>query len=240
MTNDHRKEVRTLPSDRNSTGPSFRYLGIAGGTAMLLGAWWRRGLGSALLALFGMGLLCRSLATPHSRARQKRIRWEHDHAHLEGTVSINRPAQEVYNFWRELVQLPKIMGFIDYIEPKGGDVTHWVAHGPDNRVVEWDAELIDDLPNHRLTWETLPGSDVHGWGTVTFESDPQRTVVVLAMNFEPSERHPEYATRQFLNNLKTFDISNSLRELKIFLETGNAVPPGDRGPRLPLEHETRQ
>ena len=46
--------------------------------------------------------------------------------------------------------------------------SHWVAKAPAGRKVEWDAEIINEIPGELIAWRTLPGSDVISAGSVHF------------------------------------------------------------------------
>src|SRR5690625_5829770 len=119
-----------------------------------------------ILSVAAAGRVYRYLARHHDKrlplsARQRAV-------HLNGSVNINKPAEEIYQFWRRFVDLPKVMTFLERVENKGGDVTHWVARGPLATRVQWDSEVTEDVPNGRIAWHSLEGSDVKTWGDVKF------------------------------------------------------------------------
>ena len=61
------------------------------------------------------------------------------------SVTVNRPRDEVYRFWRDLERLPSFMIHLESVKVAGGGRSHWVAKGPGS-TVEWDAEIVDDRP----------------------------------------------------------------------------------------------
>ena len=38
--------------------------------------------------------------------------------------------------------------------------SHWVAKAPGRRTVEWDAEIINEIPGELIGWRPLEGADV--------------------------------------------------------------------------------
>src|SRR4051812_9446905 len=65
---------------------------------------------------------------------------------IEHAVTVNRPAGEVYRFWRNLSQLPRFMEHLKEVRETGPGKSHWVARGALGVSVEWDAGLIEDRP----------------------------------------------------------------------------------------------
>jgi uncharacterized membrane protein len=84
-------------------------------------------------------------------------------------VTINRPVEDVFRFWRNFENLPRVMRHLELVQVQG-DRSHWVACGPMGWRVEWDAEIINDRPNEVIAWRSLEGSDVNTAGSVHFES----------------------------------------------------------------------
>src|SRR5579884_3502996 len=66
---------------------------------------------------------------------------------VEEVVTINRPAAELYRFWRNVEQLPRFMEYLESVRTIDQRRSHWVAKGPAGRRVEWDAEIINEIPD---------------------------------------------------------------------------------------------
>ena len=88
------------------------------------------------------------------------------------SVTIRRPRQEVYAFWRDLQNLPRFMVHLQDVQEMDGPRSHWVAHGPADRTIEWDAEIVDESAHERIAWRALPGADVAHEGVVRFQDAP--------------------------------------------------------------------
>src|SRR5690348_5742754 len=106
---------------------------------------------------------------------------------LEQIVTINRPAPELFRFWRNFEQLPTFMDHLVAVRQLDQRRSHWVAKAPAGRQVEWDAEIINEIPNELIGWRTLDGADVISAGSVRFV--PARggrgTRVRVRLQYEP-------------------------------------------------------
>src|SRR4051812_4448202 len=106
---------------------------------------------------------------------------------VEVAVTINKPHDELYRFWRQLENLPKFMAHLVSIHDLGNNRSHWVARSIRNRTVEWDAEVISDEVNELIGWRTLDGADVVSAGSVRFKptGHDNETYVQVHLQYEP-------------------------------------------------------
>ncbi len=80
------------------------------------------------------------------------------------SIRLENPVDEVYRFWARLENLPRFMRHLITVTDLGGGRSHWAARGPAGVTVEWDAEIINEIPNRVLAWRSLPGGDVTSAG----------------------------------------------------------------------------
>src|SRR4029453_1971994 len=92
--------------------------------------------------------------------------------HVTKSVTINRPREAVYQFWRDFANLPQFMAHVQSVVSIGDKRSHWVVAAPAGQTVEWDAEVVDDRPNELLAWRSLEGSDIRHEGSVRFDTAP--------------------------------------------------------------------
>ena len=105
-------------------------------------------------------------------------------------VEINAPAERAYAWWRGLTNLPQIFPDLESVQPRDGtQLTHWKARGPLGKTVEWDALIVEDVPNQKIAWKSVevPGSDsnVATSGVVRFDAKGATTGVEVAMDYDP-------------------------------------------------------
>ena len=76
-------------------------------------------------------------------------------------MTINRPREELFAFWRNFENLERVMEHVESVRCQDERRSHWrVRRGPD-KFVEWDAEIINERPNELIAWRTLAGSEVN-------------------------------------------------------------------------------
>jgi uncharacterized membrane protein len=85
------------------------------------------------------------------------------------SVVINRSVEELYRFWHSLENLPRFMRHLESVERVTDTLSRWRAKGPGGLDVEWNAEIINEVPNKVIGWQSLDGSDVVSAGSVHFE-----------------------------------------------------------------------
>lgn len=143
--------------------------------------------------------------------------------HVLESAQVERPVAEVFAYWRRLENLPRFMAHLDRVEPHGDTgLSHWVARGPAGVRVEWDAQIINEVENQVIGWESLPGSDVVTAGSVNF--DPARcgraTNVTLHMRFEPPAGRAGELVAAIFGRRPAQDVREDLRRLKQLFEAG--------------------
>src|SRR6476659_11375159 len=74
------------------------------------------------------------------------------------SVTINRPIELLYRFWRNLENLPQFMRHLESAEKVTDTISHWRAKGPAGTIVEWDAEIFNEIPDKLIAWRSLEGA----------------------------------------------------------------------------------
>lgn len=104
-------------------------------------------------------------------------------------VEVNVPAAQAYAWWRGLTNLASIMPDVESVTPVDGSttVTHWKVHGPLGKTVEWDATIVEDVPDARIAWATehSSGLDVKNSGAVRFDDHGATTGVEVSLAYDP-------------------------------------------------------
>jgi uncharacterized membrane protein len=138
------------------------------------------------------------------------------------TITIERSPEELYTFWRDLPNLPKIMKHVQEIRVIDDRRSHWVVRTPDGSTAEWDAEVTEDEPNRRLAWRSLPGAQVENAGSVRFDPAPggRGTVVTTEMQYWPPAGVLGETIARLLGASPERLAGEDLRALKQLMETG--------------------
>lgn len=144
---------------------------------------------------------------------------------VRASVSVRRPRTEVYQFWRELQNLPSFMVHLDRVEPVDERRSHWVATAPFGREIEWDAEVVGEVRGERLQWKSIEGADVMNEGTVRFVDAPgdEGTEVHVELRYHLPAGKLGRAVARYYGEEPRQQLDDDLRRLKQLLETGEVV-----------------
>jgi uncharacterized membrane protein len=144
---------------------------------------------------------------------------------VKKSLIINRAPEELYQFWRDFENLPRIMHHLEAVRVTGETRSHWVAKAPAGTSVEWDAEITQDRPNELIAWRSLEGAEVENSGSVRFEpaTGNRGTIVRVEMDYNP----PGGVIGEWVAKLTGDDAGQqaqeSLRCFKQVMETGEVV-----------------
>ena len=143
----------------------------------------------------------------------------------KSTVTINRSVSEVYDFWHDFENLPRFMQHLEFVEITAPRRSHWVARAPGDRTVEWDAEVVDDLQNERISWRSLTGSEIPNSGTVRFLTAPgdRGTEVHVELSYDPPAGKLGAIAAMIFGEDPSSQIRDDLRRFKQVIETGEVL-----------------
>jgi uncharacterized membrane protein len=137
---------------------------------------------------------------------------------VQDRIVIRRDTRSVYEFWRQLENLPALMDHLESVVQIDPARSHWVARGPFGLRVEWDAEIINEIPNRLLAWRSLEGSDMVSAGSVRFRDTPRGTEVIVTLQYSPPAGKAGAALGWFFGETPTQELREGLRRLRDRLE----------------------
>jgi uncharacterized membrane protein len=216
------KELPKSLSWKNVSAAERWASAIGGGAMLALGlrkggrAGTALGLTGGALALIGASGYCPLYAATSVDTTAE------EGLEVDRSITINRPANELYRFWRKLETLPTVMDHLESVEALDETRSRWIAKAPAGRTVEWRAEIIDDEPNQRIAWRSLPGSDVQSEGAVTFERAPGKrgTVVRVVLRYVPPAGIEGAAIAKLFGEEPGIQLEQDLHRFKQLMEAG--------------------
>jgi uncharacterized membrane protein len=145
--------------------------------------------------------------------------------HANASCVVNRPLEEVYNFWRDFQNLPRFMRHLDSVVEIGEGRSRWKAKGPAGMEVEWEAMIVADVPGEVITWRSLENSDVDNAGAVRFEQAAGGRGTIVRVNFEynPIAGVLGAAVAKLFGEEPNQQLDDDLRRFKQVLEVGEVV-----------------
>src|SRR5215475_2462433 len=218
-----------------NVGDGERLISVAGGGALSIYGLKRGGFSGLLMTIAGGAMIYRG-ATGHSNlyralsvstAKRKGLRASVKHGagiKVEKSVTINKPADELFRFWHNFENLPSFLRHLESVRAIGdlsGRLSHWAARLPAGMKVEWDAEIINEEPNELIAWRSLEGAQVPNAGSVRFERNPngQGAEVKVAIEYAPPAGKIGSLVAKFLGEDPERRVDEDLHRFKQLMET---------------------
>jgi len=148
------------------------------------------------------------------------------HAHssrIEKHITVNKPLQEIYDYWRDFENLPKIMSHLESVTVIDNKRSHWKAKAPLGTSVEWDAEIVDEQKNHFIAWRSIEGADVDNSGSVRFDrAGGGETRIAVIINYTPPAGAIGAAVASLFGENPEQQLEEDLQKFKQAMESGEA------------------
>lgn len=141
---------------------------------------------------------------------------------VEKSVTVDAAPADVFLYWRNFENLPRFMNNLEKVEVLDRLRSRWVAKGPAGSTVEWEAEIINEVPNELIGWRSVDGSTVGNAGSVHFAavSGGRATEVKVVLRYDPPGGIFGAAISKFLGEDPAANVEEDLNRLKTLLETG--------------------
>jgi len=209
-----------------------RAVSVMAGSILAVAGVKRRGLPGLLIATLGGGLIYRgatghcdvyeSLGVDTAGAEAGAIAARG--VHVAESYLIRKSPEELYKFWRNFENLPRIMTHLEAVRVNDDTHSHWVAKAPGiaGGKVEWDAEITRDEPNTTIHWHALPGADVDNAGAIRFDHAPgdRGTLVHVMLDYIPPAGQIGRLVAKLFGEEPQQQIKEDLRNFKRIMETG--------------------
>lgn len=246
------EERAEFDGDQTNIGEVQRLLSATAGMVSIVSGLSRRNWSGAALAMVGVGLLYRAisgycpafgamgidtssdhrLGRPHDTSRLGRHKVHTDRAtKMKKAIAISRSPKDLYQFWRSLDNLPRIMKHLDSVKVINDQLSHWVVKTiPGVSTIEWDAEIINDVKDQRIGWRSLHGADVNNTGSVEFKpiDDGTRTWLTVTLQYEPPAGQLGTAIAKWFGEDPDTKLAQDLQRFKEQMETNLFSHPDTR------------
>jgi uncharacterized membrane protein len=145
---------------------------------------------------------------------------------LAQAVTINRPAAELYAYFRDFGNLATFMENVVRVDVRDDTHSHWVVKAPGGKTVEWDSTVTDEIENESITWQSDDGADVPNSGRVTFRDAGARgTVVTATIAYDPPAGAIGKLVAKMFQREPAIQARRDLRWFKQLMETGEIATP---------------
>lgn len=211
---------RTLPEwQQQNWSPAMRLLSGVGGSLLTLYSLRRRGLVKPVLSTVGLALATRGVTNLDPRSLLG-LGMGENAIKIRKATNVDAPIDEVYQFWRNFENFPLFMNHVKEVSQNNG-LSTWKVAGPAGSSIEFQSQIVRDIPNEIIEWETLPDSQVHHAGFVRFDENwDGSTRVSVQMSYVPPAGALGHAVAQLFGVDPRQAMHEDLVRLKSLLEEG--------------------
>jgi uncharacterized membrane protein len=135
-------------------------------------------------------------------------------------ITVNVPREKVYEFWRDLSNLPKFMTHLKSVEETGTQ-SHWVANTPGQLVaLSWNAEITREDSGSYIGWQSVEGSMVDNAGKVQFVDtlNGTGTELLVEINYFPPAGSVGRGLASIFNGVFEKMIRQDIQNFKEYVE----------------------
>ncbi|MDQ1628820.1 MAG: hypothetical protein QOI54_2564 [Actinomycetota bacterium] len=145
--------------------------------------------------------------------------------HANSAVTVLRPIDEVYGFWRDFGNFPQFMQHVLEVKVYDDTRSHWRAAGPAGKTVEWDAIVTEERPDELIAWQSAEGADVANRGVVRFSPAPgdRGTEVRVEIEYTPPGGPLGTLVAKLFGEEPQQQVDDDLRRFKQVMEVGEVV-----------------
>lgn len=141
------------------------------------------------------------------------------------TVTVNRPAQDLYGFWRDFKNLPRFMDNVRAVETLDDRRSRWTIAAPGGSEIVFTSRIIEEQPGRLIAWESEEDAPVRNNGKVEFlDAPPGRgTWVRATISYDPPLGALGRAVAKVLQREPNVQARRDLRRFKQLMETGEVT-----------------
>jgi len=141
---------------------------------------------------------------------------------LKRSIEIGRSPAELYAFWRDVENLPKITDVLASVKSMGETWSRWTIRGVGTELT-WDSEITADRENEMIGWRSKEGSSIETAGYVRFSPGRDGTVVRVALEYSLPAGKIGAALASIFGNRPGAVVEDALRRFKQLMETGEVA-----------------
>lgn len=168
------------------------------------------------------------------KALRKSRNQEEGRALVGRTVTIGKPAQELYAFWRRFERFPEFMDNVREIRRIDDKRSEWLIEAPMGATVSVKTRIVEDEAGRTIAWISEPDSQIQTEGRVEFADAPpgRGSYVRLLIRYTPPAGEIGRMLAKILQREPQVQARRDLRRFKQLMETGeipvNASPSARR------------
>jgi uncharacterized membrane protein len=153
-----------------------------------------------------------------------------DKSSIAATVSIHRPVEEVFSFYRDFRNMPSFLGDVMAVEPIDSDTSRWTIQGPLGIRLVWSIRVTEEIPNRSIRYETVAPPGLRTTWEVRFASCSAEAETEVRETLRMPLGRLGHAALALVGKFPAAEVGANLHRLKQIMETGRVT---DRSHAVP-------
>lgn len=213
-----------------NVGKIERVASILAGTVLLYKGFKSKKSALKVPAIVAGGFLWFRGATAHcpvySALGKNKLQDTVRNINIRTMVTVNRPRNEVYAFWRQLSNLPLFMEHLKSVEVLDGKRSLWKAQLPATfgTTLQWEAEIVKEIEGEFIGWNSLPNASIQNAGKVEFRDTlNNETEIRVTISYRAPFGDIGEGIASWLNPMLESVIKKDVQNYKHYLEAGDIL-----------------
>lgn len=139
---------------------------------------------------------------------------------IQVSLKVDKPREEVYDFWRRLENLPLFMEHLELVNSIDEKTSVWEAKIPGGMGnLRWRSEIVKERPFELLGWQSLTGSEVENAGKVEFrDAEDGGTELHVVITYRAPLGIAGEGVARLINPYFHRVVENDIRNFKDYIE----------------------
>lgn len=212
------KEAHEHAPHQTRWTPTTRLAMASTGTVLALHGARRGGLLGSIAGGIGLSLVVRSIT---NREMKELVGLGQNGFAIEKTINIDAPVSELFDFWANPENYPRVLQHVREVKKVGENRYHWTVTSPAGAALEWEGTITKAIPNELIAWKSLPGSLIGNWGVARFDPNYDgSTRLLVRMSYQPPVGAVGHVVAELLGADPKTTLDKDLIRLKSFFEHG--------------------
>lgn len=152
------------------------------------------------------------------------------------SVTIARPREELFSFWRDFSNLARFMENVEDVRFEesstqvGQEHYVWTIRAPGRRTTTLKTKIVREEPGELIAWRSIPESDIDAEGRITFEDAPGKrgTRAAARIAYKPPGGYIGRAIAALFLREPAIQLRHDLKRFKMLMEAGEIATSADR------------
>jgi uncharacterized membrane protein len=159
---------------------------------------------------------------------------------IVASVTIQRPVENVFAFYRDFRNLPSFLGDVMAVEPSGPATARWTIQGPLGIRVHWTMRVTEERTNELIRYETVGSPGLRTYWEIHFAPGPMVGETEVRQVMRAPLGRLGRAALALMGKFPAEEVAANLHRLKQVVETGKVTDTSYSVPGKFAEHPNQR